>query len=146
MAETDFVARGGCRCDNNPVRYEYRSRPAEVHYCCCTDCTDVCGGALAILAVVDKNSFEVTQGQGKLRTFDTKPTCHRSFCSECGCHMFLNVDAFPDYTLVHVPTLDRGADVGAKPDRWVFVDSRHKFLTLPEDGLPKHSGWAASGG
>lgn len=60
--------------------------------------------------------------------------------------MFLNVDAFPNYTLGRVPTLDCGTDVGGKPDRWVFVDSRNEMLTLPEDGLPKHSGWAALGG
>ena len=60
--------------------------------------------------------------------------------------MFLNVDAFPDYTLVHVPTLDRGTDVGGKPDQRVFLISCNEMLTLPEDGLPKHSGWAASGG
>lgn len=28
MAETGFLPRGGCRCDNNPAWYEYRSQPA----------------------------------------------------------------------------------------------------------------------
>lgn len=145
MAESDFIARGGCRCDNNPVRYEYTSRPAEVHYCACTDCTDVSGGALAILAVVDKDSFRYTQGQEKLKTFDTKPTAHRTFCSECGCHMQVHVDGFPDLELLHVPTVDRDSDVGGKPDRWVFVNSKHDMLNLPDDGLPRHRGWAMSG-
>lgn len=144
MAE-NFVARGGCRCTDNPVRYEYTSRPVETHYCCCTDCTDVSGGALALLSVVDKDTFRVTQGAEKIKVFDTKPTAHRSFCRDCGCHMFLHVDPFPDFVLVHVPTLDREYHPGTEPDRWVFVDSKHAMLRLPEDNLPKHAGWVAAG-
>ncbi len=53
MADDDFKAVGGCRCDNNPVRYEYTKRPFETHFCCCTDCTDICGGALALISVVE---------------------------------------------------------------------------------------------
>jgi S-(hydroxymethyl)glutathione synthase len=142
MAEKMFRAVGGCRCEKNPVRYEYTKKPVEVHYCLCTDCTDTCGGALALIAVVDRKAFRITQGENKIRNFDTKPTCHRRFCSECGCHMFLYVDGFPDFVLVHVPTLDREADVGAKPDRWVFTRSKHPMVTIPNDGLPRHEGWA----
>jgi hypothetical protein len=144
MANGNFNAVGGCRCDSNPVRYEYTKRPFEVHFCCCTDCTDVSGGALALIAVVEKAHFRVTQGRDKIKVFDTKPTVHRSFCSVCGCHMFLHVDAFDDFELVHVPTLDRGQDVGTKPDRWVFTNSKHPLVTLPDDGLPRHPGWAAT--
>ncbi|WP_178119341.1 GFA family protein [Metapseudomonas lalkuanensis] len=140
-----FKAVGGCRCDDNPVRYEYSARPAEVHYCLCTDCTDTCGGAMAIIAVVDRNAFKITANAGKLKCFHSKSTCHRYFCSECGCHMYLHVDSFPDFELVHVPTLDRECDAGGKPDRYVFVRSKHPLLTLPDDGLPRHEGWANSG-
>ncbi len=140
-----ILAKGGCRCDTNPVRYEYNAEPAEVHYCLCTDCTDTCGGALALIAVVERSAFKVTQGEDKIHNYDTKPTCHRRFCKDCGCHMFLYVDAFPDHILIHVPTLDRDADVGAKPDRWVFVNSKHPMVTIPDDGLPRHPGWAGSG-
>lgn len=144
MSETNFRATGGCRCDTNPVRYEYTDKPFEVHYCLCTDCTDISGSALALIAVVEKRIFRITENESKLKNFDTKPTCHRRFCSECGCHMFVNVDAFPDHVLIHVPTLDRDADVGLKPDRWVFADSRHPLVTIPEDGLPRHPGWAGT--
>ena len=43
MADEGFKAVGGCRCDTNPVCYEYTKRPFEVHYCLCQDCTDVSG-------------------------------------------------------------------------------------------------------
>lgn len=138
-------AVGGCRCDDNPVRYEYSKEPYEVHYCLCQDCTDTSGGAVAIIAVVERDAFRVTQGEDKIKTFDTKPTCHRRFCGVCGCHMFLDVDAFPDFVLVHVPTLDRDCDVGKAPDRWVFVDSKHPMVQIPDDGLNRHPGWAMSG-
>ena len=84
-----FRAVGGCRCDSNPVRYEYTKRPFETHFCCCTDCTDICGGALALISVVERNTFRITQGESKIKNYDTKPTCHRRFCADCGCHMFL---------------------------------------------------------
>lgn len=140
-----FKAVGGCRCDSNPVRYEYTEEPFEVHYCLCTDCTDTCGGALAIIAVVKRDGFRITQGAEKVHNFDTKPTCHRRFCKDCGCHMFLYVDAFPDFVLVHVPTLDRESYAGKDPDRWVFTKSKHPMVTIPNDGLNRHPGWAMTG-
>jgi S-(hydroxymethyl)glutathione synthase len=143
-AGDDFRAVGGCRCDHNPVRFEYTKRPFETHFCCCTDCTDICGGALALIAVVERDAFRVTQGESKIKNYDTKPTCHRRFCGECGCHMFLHVDAFPDFVLVHVPTLDRESEVGKAPDRWVFIASKHSMVMIPDDGLPRHRGWADS--
>lgn len=141
-----FRALGGCRCDEAPVRYEYTQIPYEVHYCLCSDCTAISGGSYAIIAVVDKQAFRILQGEQKLKTFNTRPrgnpTCHRSFCSDCGCHMFLHVDMYPDHILVHVPTIDRDRDVGKMPDRWVFYSDRHPLVELPQDGLPRHAGWS----
>jgi quinol monooxygenase YgiN len=116
-------------------------RPVETHYCLCTDCSDTCGGAVALIAVVDLESFTVTAGSHKILNFDTKATCHRKFCRDCGCHMFLEVDTLPEFVLIHVPTLDRGVDPGTPPDRWVFTDSRHPMFTIPEDGLLRYPGW-----
>ena len=59
--------------------------------------------------------LRVTQGEARSND-DTKATCHRRFCKDCGCHMFLYVDGFPDFVLVHVPTVDRECDVGTLPD------------------------------
>ncbi|HUA77815.1 MAG TPA: GFA family protein [Acetobacteraceae bacterium] len=126
------------------MRFEITKQPYELHYCLCTDCTDISGGAMAIIAVVEKSGFRIVSGEEKIRNFDTKPTCHRRFCGTCGCHMFLYVDAFPDFVLVHVPTLERGASLGVMPDRWVFTRSKHPMLTIPNDGLPRHEGWAAT--
>lgn len=145
MPASAIHVTGHCRCDKDPVRFEITKQPAEVHFCLCTDCTDTCGGALALIAVVEKTGFRITAGENKIHNIDTKPTCHRRFCGTCGCHMFLYVDGFADYVLVHVPTLDRTADLGAKPDRWVFTRSKHPMVTIPDDGLPRHEGWANSG-
>ncbi len=139
-----FKAIGGCRCVTKPVRFQYTVRPIETHYCLCTDCTDACGGAMALISVIELASFEVTAGLSKVKTIDTLPTCHRKFCGDCGCHMYLEVDAFPEFILVHVPTLDRGQDCGTPPDRWVFTDSRHPMVTIPDDGLPRYPGWQVS--
>ena len=139
-----FKARGSCRCDTKPVRFEYTIRPIETHFCLCTDCTDTCGGVLALIAVVERTSFQITAGDSKVKNFDTKPTCHRKYCQDCGCHMYLEVDAFPELVLVHAPTLERGQDVGTPPDRWVFTDSRHPMFQIPDDGLPRYPGWQVS--
>jgi len=140
----NFRAVGGCRCDTSPVRYQYTRRPFEVHFCCCTDCTAICGGALALIAVIERNAFEVTAGEHKIRNFDTKPTCHRRFCGDCGCHMFLYVDALPAFVLVHAPSVDRECELGTPPDRWLFTSSKYPLLVIPNDGLPRHPGWASS--
>jgi hypothetical protein len=139
-----MIVKGGCRCTTNPVRFEYAKAPVEVHYCLCKDCTETCGGAMAILAVVERKAFSVVQGEDKIHNYDTKATAHRRFCADCGCHMFLYVDSFPDHLLIHVPTLDRDQDIGGKPDRWVFTSSKHPMVTIPNDGLPQHPGWATS--
>lgn len=141
---SNFIVKGKCRCEQDSVQFQYTKEPFEVHYCLCTDCTETCGGALAIIAVVENAEFEITANQHKVKNFDSLETCHRKFCQTCGCHMFLNVDAYPDHTLVHVPTLERGVDIGQKPDRWVFTDSKHPMFTIPDDNLPRHSGWEAT--
>lgn len=43
-----FKAKGSCRCETKPVKFEYTARPVETHFCLCTDCTDICGGALGV--------------------------------------------------------------------------------------------------
>ena len=92
--------------------------------------------------MVEKKSFRITSGQDKVKNFDTKPTCHRKFCSTCGTHLYVHVDAFADFELVHVPTLDRESHAGKEPDRWVFTNSKHPMVAIPDDGLPRHEGWA----
>jgi hypothetical protein len=52
-----FRAVGGCRCEQNPARFEYTKQPYEVHCCLCKDCTVVSGGATAIIAVVERDTF-----------------------------------------------------------------------------------------
>lgn len=101
-------------------------------------------GAVAILAVVEQGAFRVTQGGEKIENFDAKPTVNRKFCGTCGAHLFFYVGAFPDFVLIHVPTLDRDQDVGQKPDRLVFTDSKHPLVTIPDDGLPRYPGWENS--
>ena len=144
MAEQAFVAKGGGRCEKNPVRYEYTRPPFEVHHCLRHDCTAVSGGVMPIIAVVEKNAFKIVQRADMIKSFDTKPTCYRKFCGTCGGQMYLHVDAFPDFELVHVPTLDRASDVGLASFRWIFADSKHPMINVPQDGLPRHAGWAAT--
>jgi hypothetical protein len=96
---------------------------------------------LDVTAVVERDAFRITQGEEKIRNFDTKATAHRRFCGDCGCHMFLYVDPFSEQVLIHVPTLDRDSEVGGRPDRWVFTESKHSLLMIPADGLPRYPGW-----
>jgi hypothetical protein len=91
--------------------------------------------------VVERDAFRITQGEEKIRNFDTKVTAHRRFCGDCGCHMFLYVDPFPEQVLIHVPTVDRDSEVGGRPDRWVFTEPKHSLLMIPADGLPRYPGW-----
>jgi hypothetical protein len=54
----------------------------------------------------------------------------------------------PTSCWVHVPTLKRESEVGANPDRWVFTNSKHPMVTIPDeatsprrlgsDGLTQH--------
>ena len=37
--------------------------------------------------VVERDAFRITQGEEKIRNFDTKATAHRRFCGDCGCHV-----------------------------------------------------------
>ena len=43
---------------------------------------------LNVIAVVERDASEITQGEEKIRNFDTKATAHRRFCGDCGCHIF----------------------------------------------------------
>jgi S-(hydroxymethyl)glutathione synthase len=142
MAEQGTRVVGGCPCGRSPARHAYTKRLLTAHYCLCTDRTDICGAALAVIAAIDRKSIRVTQGESKIKSFDTKPACHRRSCPKCGCQVFLDVDAIPDLSLMHVATTDRESEVGAKPDRRVFTRSEHPRVTIPTDGLPRQEGQA----
>ena len=81
-----------CKCSDNPVTVTVKSQSAHNHVCGCTKCWKPEGALFSMVAVVPRDSLEVTANKDKLEVVDEKATIKRYACSECGVHMYGRID------------------------------------------------------
>lgn len=134
---TGFAAvTGGCLC--GAVRYEVTAPALDVYHCHCSICRKCQGALYATNAVVPRDAFRITRGEGLLRTFSSSEVIHRRFCGRCGSHVCADIDPFSDRIWYLPGALDDGAGPGgpAAEARHIFWESRAGWYE-PMDGRPR---------
>ena len=130
----DALLSGGCMC--GAVRFELTEPPLRALYCHCKRCQRRTGSAFAVSAVTAPGSFTVTSGADRIATY--RPDgggWHKSYCSECGSHLFANHPEDGARIAVRMGALDQ--DPGIRPSAHQFVNYAATWLPLPDDGLPR---------
>lgn len=92
-AKPDFS--GGtltCHCTANPVKVKIGAQTAHNHACGCTKCWKPAGAIFSQVAVVGRDSVEVTSGADKLNVIDASATIQRHACRDCGVHMYGRIE------------------------------------------------------
>ena len=126
-------ASGGCLCGS--VRFELLSEPFDCGWCHCRTC-QLFGGAPAMpFATVPAGDFAWTDGQEKVRSFQSSNFGRRSFCGECGTPLMVEVDHQPETVDFPVVTLDKPEST--LPQFHIFWGSRVGWFD-PGDQLPRH--------
>jgi S-(hydroxymethyl)glutathione synthase len=134
-ALSDFA--GGtlvCKCASNPVEVTITAQCAHNHVCGCTKCWKPAGALFSAVAVVPRDSLNVTQNAEKLRVVDASATIQRHACTECGVHMYGRIEntnhAFYGFDFVH-PELSK-EEGWAPPGFAAFVSSVIESGTPPD--------------
>jgi hypothetical protein len=120
---------GGCLC--GAVRYRLEGDPIVSGACYCRDCQRVAGGGAAYAMMYPADALTVTKGSP--RSFaskaDSGSDVFRSFCPDCGVHLFSHNSAHPEFRAVKVGTLDdpgwfraQGAAWTASAQPWHHLD------------------------
>jgi S-(hydroxymethyl)glutathione synthase len=81
-----------CRCSDRPVKVKVSSQTAHNHVCGCSKCWKPEGALFSMVAVVPRDSVEVTENGDKLKVVDEKAVIKRNACSKCGVHMYGRID------------------------------------------------------
>ena len=125
---------GGCMC--SAVRFRVTEPLLGALYCHCKRCQRRTGSAFSVSALTVPGSFEVTEGEDRVRSFRPPDDGWvKSFCAECGSQVFTTHRDNTELISVRMGALDD--DPGIRPSAHQFVDYAAPWEPLPDDGLPR---------
>jgi hypothetical protein len=125
---------GGCLC--GAVRFELDEPPWAASYCHCTRCQGRTGSAASAQAVVDGNAFRLTAGADVVRGWEPEGGFVKSFCPECGAHLFSVDPGDPSRMSVRMSAFD--SDPGVRPAWRAWTAYAAAWEPIPDDGLPRY--------
>ncbi len=124
-----------CQCGQLTARIEEDTTPMTV-LCHCADCQRRSGSPFGVIAYFPKDSVQIA-GEAREFTRDTDTGAHftNGFCPQCGSTVFARAEKYADIVGI---TLGSLADPAfPPPHRTVYEQSRHGWVTLPDD-MPRH--------
>jgi hypothetical protein len=124
---------GGCVCGR--VRFEVAEPLLGAVYCHCKRCQRRTGSAFAVTALTAKGSFRITEGEDVVRSWVPDDGWSKSFCPECGGHVFTTSPDDPALVAIRMGALD--GDPGIRPAAHQFTDYAASWEPIPDDGLPR---------
>jgi hypothetical protein len=129
------TVRGGCLCGG--VRYEISAPFRRANFCHCSRCRKHSGGAALAQGRVPREGFRLVSGEELLRVYDPGGM-KKVFCGVCGSSLFGGTWPEGPEVSVRLGTLDD--DPGIEPQYHSFAAEAPRWLSIPDDGLPRHAG------
>jgi hypothetical protein len=127
---------GSCTC--GAVRFQVTAPFTTAGYCHCTRCQRRTGALWALSGVVDADGFEVLEGAESIRTYRPPDGWSKSFCGDCGGHLYAGDPEPGGQVAVRLGAVHR--DPGIRPRWHQWVSSAPAWEPLPDDGLPRFPG------
>ena len=121
---------GRCSCD--AINYEIEGELGMTYYCHCSRCRKISGSAFTANAVVSPEQFVVTLGAALLKSFVSANGISRTFCSNCGSHLFVSQG---DQMRLRLGTLD--TPLNKSLQMHIFTGSKADWFEILDD-LPRH--------
>ena len=128
------VATGGCLC--GAVRFEISEPLRNARYCHCTRCQRRTGTAASPGARIAPGALRIVEGAEHVKAWSPPDGFAKSFCAECGAHLFSNDPGDPDVWNVRLGAVD--GDPGVRPQARAYVDYAAVWEPIPDDGLPRY--------
>jgi len=120
--------QGACFCGT--VRFTVTGEPEAMGYCHCDSCRHWSAGPVNAFTLWKPGALEVTQGSESIGTFHKTPRSERSWCRNCGGHLFTH---HPHWNLTDV----YAAVIPDFPFRPAVHVNYHETRLPMRDGLPK---------
>ena len=118
------------------VRFEVSAPLLGAVYCHCKRCQRRTGSAFSASGLTRAGSFALTHGSEAVRTYRPGDGgWNKSYCAECGSHVFTRHPENEELLGVRLGTLDQ--DPGVRPRAHQFVDYAAPWAPIPDDGLPR---------
>jgi hypothetical protein len=108
-----------------------------VVFCHCRRCRKSNGTAFATTAQVRAKYFEIVEGRGQVREYESSPGKFRAFCANCASPIYSRRPADPDIRRVRLGTVD--GDPGRRPMLHVWTGSKAPWFDIT-DSLPQTDG------
>ena len=125
---------GGCGC--GAVRFEVTEPLSSARYCHCTRCQRRTGAAASANAQTKLGSFQIVQGEDRLRAWKPEGGHEKWFCGDCGSALFSRSPEDPSQIAVRLGAFDE--DPGVRPSLRQFVAYAAPWEPIPDDGLPRY--------
>ncbi len=106
---------GSCCC--NRIKYQLSSELLNVVNCHCNFCRSHSGSAFTTYAALPYSSFAITEGQDRLKNFQTDGG-KKHFCGECGTPIFNLNDKYPGACMVYLGTLENAREITPRMNIW----------------------------
>lgn len=124
------------RCFCGQVRFTIRGEAIRQRACWCRDCQYLAGGNASINMAFRSQDVSV---EGELSHYespaDSGNMMRRSFCPNCGTHLFSAQVASPEYVVIRAGTLD-DREIAA-PQSIIWMDSKPSWGWSDPD-IPHH--------
>ena len=118
---------GECFCGK--VTYRIRGKLRDARSCHCSRCRKAFSAQASAYALVQPDEFKWLSGEHLLTSYVDKNNCGFKFCSQCGSTLCGIVKG-----VIHGVTLGCvNGDPDIKIDRHIYVSSKAKWETLPEN-------------
>ena len=88
---------GSCFC--GAVQFTATGEPAAMGYCHCESCRHWSAGPVNAFTLWNPDDVRVTKGSEHIRTYAKSAKSERSWCEECGGHLFTR---HPSWNLIDV--------------------------------------------
>jgi hypothetical protein len=108
------------------------------NYCHCSRCRKHSGTGAGVQGRVSREAFRLLDGEELIDVYRPDSGMVKAFCRVCGSSLFGGT--WPDGPEVSIRLGSLDDDPGIRPQFHNFVDSTPAWDTIPDDGLPRHSG------
>jgi hypothetical protein len=132
---TSFRLTGGCGC--GAVRFEITAPLVSAQYCHCTRCQRRTGTAASASARVEPGSFQIVQGEERMRAWKPEDGFEKWFCGDCGSALFSKAADAEEFATIRLGAFD--GDPGVRPELRQFVDYAAVWEPIPDDGLTRYA-------
>jgi hypothetical protein len=134
MVDPKLPLTGGCVCGG--ARFEVSEPLLGALYCHCKRCQRRTGTGVSVTALTALGSYRTVSGEDMVKSWDPGDGGWvRSFCAECGGHLFTANPDDPDVIAIRMGALDD--DPGIRPSVHQFAIYAPAWAPVPDDGLPR---------